>query len=184
MNIVKALFVVAFATALFVFVVWFISQFIKSEIALGLIGFSGAIVTASMQYRAAKDKETSSRLFKEKQEAYSELIELIMGLFQSTKKSDSSMPEDQVLQKLQSIKTRLIVWGSFDTIRTLDQMGHASTTDPAKMLSWLGDLLTFIRKDLGHKDPDKSGTEIAIGLIVADEREGLRNAIAELDRTK
>jgi hypothetical protein len=81
MNFWTSLAVVATAILLLVFFLWLLDQFIESDFALALLGFAGAIATASFQYRAVKDRETAARLFSEKQKVYTELTETIRTSF-------------------------------------------------------------------------------------------------------
>jgi hypothetical protein len=182
MNFWTSLAVVATAILLLVFFLWLLDQFIESDFALALLGFAGAIATASFQYRAVKDRETAARLFSEKQKVYTELTETIMDLFHSQGDPARRIAPEESVKRLQSIRTKLIVWGSFDTIRSLDQMGEIGlneqrTQDPTGGLVWLSRLIAHMRKDLGHKDPKGSVVEIALGLVVPKDRVKIREAL-------
>lgn len=184
MNPWRAIFIVLILLAMTIGALWLISQFIKSDVALGVIGFAGAIATASLQYRAAKEKEVASRLFSEKQKVYTELVTLIMKLFTSGSELAIGVPSEELVESLQGIRTKLIIWGSFDTVKSLDKMGEAGTTvtetaNPAEGLIWLAHLMTNIRKDLGHKDPKAAGIEMAVGVIKAEERQQVRDLISK-----
>jgi hypothetical protein len=182
-NIRTALTVVSALLVLGCAAIWFLSQFVKSDFALAILGIAGAIITASYQYRVAKNREAEARLFSEKQAVYTELTETIMEIFYSAKRdSEHSIGTVEMAQKFQLIRTKLLVWGSFDTFRSLDQLGEISldvqnTNDPTKILVWLGRLVGHMRKDLGHKDPKDSVREIALGLIVPEERVKIREAL-------
>jgi len=178
-NVWTALAVVSAVILLLGLSIWFLSYFIKSDLALALLGFACAITTASFQYRAAKDRETEARLFSEKQKVYTELTETIMEIFHSQKDPELHIGQGELIKKLQLIKTKLIVWGSFDTIRSFDQMGEIgpnvqNPNDPTSGLVWLSRLIANMRKDLGHKDPKALTTEIALGLIVPEDRVKIR----------
>ena len=182
MNLWKAVFIVFLLIVATIVALWIISQFIKSDIALGAIGFAGAIATASIQYRTAKEKEAASRLFSEKQKVYSELVTLIMNLFSKGSELAEGPPSDELVTKLQEIRTKLIIWGSYDTVRALDRMGEAGLeavedSNPAQGLVWLAELMTNVRKDLGHKDPKAAGIDMAVGMIKPDERAKIREMI-------
>ncbi|MDP6833377.1 MAG: hypothetical protein QF512_20665, partial [Alphaproteobacteria bacterium] len=161
---------------------WYLNNYVGAQFTIGVLGFAAAIITASIQYRSAKDKETDSRLFSEKQSIYTELMETMMGFIHQAKDPEWKFDEEEFVPRLQAIKTKLIVWGSFDTIRTLDKMGEieVKTDDPSHMLVWLGELMANIRKDLGHKDPNDAGIEIALGLIIPTDRAALRNTIMKV----
>jgi hypothetical protein len=178
LAVVSAIIVLACAA------IWFLSQFVESEFALAILGIAGAIITASYQYRVAKNREAEARLFSEKQAVYTDLIETIMDIFYNVKEgSKNGLSEDDISQKFRLIKTKLLVWGSFDMIRSLDQLGEVGLdvqdkSDPKSGLIWLSRLIGHMRKDLGHKDPKDSLTEIALGLIVPEERVKIREALA------
>lgn len=183
MNVWKALAVVAAAIVLFGVVIWTLDQFIDSELALAFLGFAGAIATASFQYRAAKDRETEARLFSEKQQVYTELTETIMGLFHGQKTPELRIDQDELVKKLQIIRTKLMVWGSFDTIRALDQIGelglHGQKPEDATAagVRSMSRLIWHMRKDLGHKDPKDATVEIALGVVVPEDRVKVREAL-------
>lgn len=184
MNVWTGLAVVAVAIVLLGVVIWILNQFIDSDLALALLGFAGAIATASFQYRAAKDRETEARLFSKKREVYTELTEAIMSLFHGQKTPELRIEQDELVKKLQVIRTKLIVWGSFDTIRSLDQIGEMGLeaqqiNNPAAGLVWLSRLISHMRKDLGHKDPKDSAVELALGLVVPEDRVKLREALRQ-----
>lgn len=182
-NIWTALAVVSAVIVLACAAIWFLSQFVKSDFALAILGFAGAIATASYQYRVAKNREAEARLFSEKQAIYTELTETIMEIFYSAKEdSEHRIGPEERAQKFRLIRTKLLVWGSFDTILSLDQMGEIGldvqkTNDPTTGLEWLSRLIAHMRKDLGHKDPKNSVMEIALGLIVPKERVKIREKL-------
>jgi hypothetical protein len=165
--------------------IWFLSQFVKSDFALAILGIAGAIITASYQYRVAKNREAEARLFSEKQAIYTELIETIMDIFYSVKEgSTHRLSDEEIARRLRLIKTKLLVWGSFDMIRLLDQLGEVGLdvqkeNDPTTGLIWLSRLIGHMRQDLGHRDPKDSLMEIALGLIVPEERVKIREALAQ-----
>lgn len=183
MNPWRALAIVALAVAIFLAALWVIDQFVQSELALGIIGGAAAIITASINYRAAKEKETESRLFSEKQKVYSELIEMIMGLFHNAKVGDEGQPNEELVERIKKVRTSLVIWGSFDTIKSLDAMGEAgmsvqNTGNPVEGLRWLGALMENIRRDLGHKDSNGSDIEIALGILVPKDRAKMREMLS------
>jgi hypothetical protein len=49
--------------------------------------------------------------------------------------------------------------------------------DPTPGLVWLSRLISHMRKDLGHKDPKDSTVEIALGLVVPEDRVKIREAL-------
>ena len=181
-DIRTALAVVSIIIVLVCAGIWFLSQFVKSDFALAILGFAGAIATASYQYRVAKNREAEARLFSEKQAVYTDLTETIMGLFHGQRTPELRMDQDELVKKLQIIRTKLLVWGSFETIRSFDQMGETGldvqkTNDPTAGLVWLSRLIARMRKDLGHKDPKDSILELALGLVVPEERLKFREAL-------
>jgi len=151
-----------------------IHHFANSDILVALLGLAGAIIVASMQYRWAKVKEAEARLFSEKQEVYTELISTIMGMFHNPafREPSGDLDQAQLVRKLQKIRTKLIVWGSAQTIITLDQMATLADEEGAldKGLQWLSAIFTAIRADLGHKDPPRAGLDIALGMLIPSDR--------------
>jgi hypothetical protein len=157
-------------------------RYTNSEFLLGVLGVAVAIITASVQYRAAKDKETQAHLFAQKQQVYTDLIETLMGLFHEKKSNPSPVEQGVLVKKLQQIRTKLLVWGSASTIQALDKMGEipsATEHTAATGTMWMSQLFTAIRKDLGHRDPPNAGDEIAIGMLIPADRETMRKALAK-----
>jgi hypothetical protein len=154
--------------------------FTESGFILGLLSVAGAIVIAAIQYRTAKDNETDARLFSQKQAAYSGLIGLIMRMFHEKRTNPTPAQQAALIKELQNIRTQLIIWGSSETILSLDRMGLI-TPDPSGMptdgIKWMAELFAAIRKDLGHKDPPDAAMEIALGMLKAPDRSSLRDAI-------
>lgn len=160
---------------------YFFVKTVDSKIALSVIGLAGAIITASLQYRHAKNRESEARLFNEKQAVYTELIALVSSIFQGVK-SKEPLSQEMIVSRLQDIKSKLFVWGSFATIHCLDNMGSLDTEEDERMraasgIRWLGELLAHIRKDLGHNDPPGSGLEMALGMIVIHDRAKIREML-------
>lgn len=161
---------------------WFVIQFTDSSFVLGVIGAVVAIMTAAFQYRAAKDRETDARLFSQKQEAYSELIETVMGLFGGVKGKSSKLSEAQLADKLQSIKIKLLIWGSYETLSALSRAAELGTKSDetsldvaARGTEWLSELFEGIRSDLGHKDPTGAGLELALSILNEPDKTSVRN---------
>ncbi|MBI1385434.1 MAG: hypothetical protein GC150_11035 [Rhizobiales bacterium] len=168
---------VALLLAAIVVVHWFAG----SQIVLSAISLATAIIVASIQYKSAKDKETDARLFTQKQAVYTELMDTIMRLFHDRKVELSEGEQAELARKFQTIRTKLIIWGSYDTIRHLDQMGTIADDledgDPTKGLLWLGNTFAAMRKDLGHRDPTNAGAELALGMLKPSDREKARAKI-------
>ncbi|NWG52866.1 MAG: hypothetical protein HXY28_04025 [Hydrogenophilaceae bacterium] len=158
-------------------------RFTDPQFVLGVFGIAVAIITASFQYRAAKDKETDARLFSEKQAVYSDLIGTLMGLFHEKKINPTPDEQTALVKKLQAIRTKLLVWGSAETIAMLDKMGELPAAEPeqapAHMTRWMGALFAAIRKDLGHKDPPAASLEMALGMLIPADRGRLRQQLAK-----
>lgn len=158
-----------------------VHRFTGSQIVVGAISLATAIIVASIQYKSAKDKETEARLFSQKQAVYTELMDTIMGLFHDRKSEPSERAQVELTKKLQTIRTKLIIWGSYDTIRHLDQMGTIGDDieggDPTMRLLWLGEIFAAIRKDLGHKDPTAAGAEFALGMLIPSDRDEIRSKV-------
>lgn len=156
-------------------------QFTDSNFTIGVLGAVAAIVTASLQYRAAKDRETDARLFSQKQEVYSKLIETVMGLFNQKGAPRTEQQQTKLVTTLQEIRTQLLIWGSFDTVFILDQastLGGDANKAPletaAEGTRWLSKLFASIRRDLGHKDTKQSSTELALGMLNEPDRSKVR----------
>ena len=154
-----------------------LSEKTGSQVAVAILGVAGALVGAAYQFRLAKEKEAEARLFSEKQKVYSELITTIFSLFQNFSPTD----ENEITRRLFHIRTSLIIWGSFETLKCLDALSVLDTEHERNPLKWgikkQAELFAAIRKDLGHKDPINAGLEIAIGIIKGDERDNVRSQI-------
>ena len=174
------LYLAAFAALIFVFV-WGLGLLVDARVVVAMLGLTGAVVVASFNYRAAKSKEVDARLFPEKEKVYSELTETIITLFLRAKNPTNAIPEDELVRRLHNIKAKLLVWGSFETLYCLDQMGIIAPEDegnPTVGIVWVGKMFSSMRKDLGHtKDPDNAGLEAALGLLVPEDREQMRQLI-------
>lgn len=172
-GLVCILVVLACATYALVFLI----EKTGSQVAVAILGVAGALVGAAYQFRLAKEKEAEARLFSEKQKVYSELITTISLLYQNFAPAD----ENDVARRLFDIRTSLIIWGSFETLRCLDALSLPDVEHEHNPLKWgikkQAELFAAIRKDLGHKDPSNAGLEIAIGIIKGDERDGVRSQI-------
>lgn len=181
LAVVPALFAAAFGILL-----WTLANFAQSGLAIALVGFAGAVVTAAFQYRAAKDKEVEARLFSEKQAIYTELTHTIMSFLQIDN-DQARTSQDETTRKLKEIRAKLIIWGSFDTLRTLDKMGEinddVSGDGLPSGLIWLGNILSHMRKDLGHRDPEGSAAEIALGFLIPSDRARLRDRLRRKSRS-
>lgn len=171
----------------------FLYKITESQIIIAVIGFSTAIVTASFQYRAAKDRETEARLFSDKRSVYVELIELIMGMFGKERADDSESDQASLVKKLQKIRTQLLIWGHADTVIMLDSLGsriptnegHDSTQNIAAIGTiWMGDMFKAIRRDLGHKDNHGAAIEMALGVLVEPDRTTIRKYLKSYKKLK
>jgi hypothetical protein len=148
----------------------------NAEFALGVGGICATLYGASYQFRVAKEREANSRLFAEKSKAYEGMINIVLSLFKSIKGMGPKTDNLKLAERLMDVRAKLIVWGAFDTIKALDQLGDVSgaASDPKKTIRILGDMYEAMRRDLGHSDPPGSGLEIALGNIHANERDQLR----------
>lgn len=157
-------------------------RFTNSEILLGILGGTVAIITAAFQYRAAKDNETAARLFQEKQAIYKELISIIMDQIKQKGRAKTTKEEAQLIDKMQDIRKNLIIWGSADTIRCLDRLSDRELKpeeiDAKDMITWFSELFSSVRKDLGHKDPPNAALEMALGILTAKDRAEIRAKFA------
>lgn len=162
---------------------WILGKIAESDIIVATLGFAGAVIVASIQYRLAKNREAEARLFSEKQKVYADLIQTIMDTFQDVKKPNARQGANNISEKLIKIKPKMIIWGSFGTIASLDRMGDlkdsSGDTDTLVVgLERLGDLIDNIRRDLGHtNDPENAGKEIALGFVTHSERPAVRARI-------
>ena len=136
---------------------------------------------AAYQFRLAKEKEAEARLFTEKQKVYSNLISTIFSIYQPEALKQKQPKDIEYARKFNEIRTSLIVWGSFETIKCLDSLSMSDAELQLDPLKWglkrQAALFAAIRKDLGHKDPDDAGLEIAIGAIKGAERAEVRTKI-------
>lgn len=154
-------------------------KYTDSQFVLGVFGFAAAIITASFQYRAAKDKETEARLFTQKQGVYSDLINMLMGMFHAKKTSLTDDEQAELISKLRQIRTQLLIWGSSATLLALDKMSALQEQSPLPIngTKWMSELFAAIRKDLGHRDPHGASLEMALGMLNEPDRSVLRAAI-------
>lgn len=156
----------------------------NTQFVLGVFGVGVAIITASINYRAAKEKEIDSRLFADKRTVYTELVGTVMGLFHEKKINPTEEEQKSLVKKLQGLRTQLLVWGSADTLQALDQMSGLQQPDtsglPIAGTRWLARLFSAIRTDLGHKDPPGAALEMALGMLNEPDRSNLRAAMAKL----
>lgn len=161
-----------FLLALIIISIGLLLTFIKSEITIGILGFTTAIVTASIQYRAAKDKESTSRLFSEKQKVYNELMEMIMRLFAGTKDPEHQYSEGELTLKALEVKSKLLTWASFETFTAFDKIGDRipDNAHDAYHLVLLANVIKSMRKDLGHKDQENASNIIALSFLTPEAR--------------
>jgi predicted tellurium resistance membrane protein TerC len=172
--------VVVMMAAMTAFVVA-VFKYTNSQFILGILGVAVAIITASFQYRAAKDKETESRLFSQKQAVYSELVGMTMNLFHEKKVDSNKDDQAEMVKNLQKIRTQLLIWGSAATLQALDALSgfKADSVAPTTPIIWLSGLFGAIRKDLGHKDPAGAALEMALGVLNEPDRSQVRAAISK-----
>lgn len=162
-----------------------IYAYTNSQFLLGILGIGAAIVTASVQYRAAKEKENDARLFAERRHVYTELMETLMNLFHQRKSNPTTEEQAELTRKLQELRTKLLIWGGAKTIKALDRMSEMPSTPeqlPIQGTLWLSDLYAAVRSDLGHNDPPEAAREMALGLLKSPDRALLREALAKLPR--
>lgn len=152
-----------------------------SQVVLGIFGLAGGLIGAAYQYRLAKEKEAEARLFNEKQKVYSNLISTFFSMYQPDSLRQQPIDHIELARQLSNIRTALIVWGSFETIKSLDRLSVPDADVEADPLKWglsrQGELLAAIRRDLGHKDPQEAGIEIALGIISGEERAEVRKKL-------
>jgi hypothetical protein len=154
----------------------------SAQIVLGVLGFSAAIITASMQYKSAKDRETESRLFSEKQPVYSKLVKLILNISENMQTDDGSAA-DELVKQFKDIRTELIIWGHHETILAFDDFAKLNPEGtPEEIVSEgikkIARLFSAIRSDLGHKDPDTAGRDLALGMLKPPDRERVAAILA------
>jgi hypothetical protein len=153
-----------------------------SQVVLGILGIAGGLVGAGYQYRLGKEKEADARLFTEKQTVYSNLISTIFSLYQSDALRRKPIDHVEFARQLNDIRTSLVVWGSFQTLKALDDLAVPDAEQQTDPLKWglmrQAALFSAIRSDLGHKDPPDAGLEIALGIIKGDERESVRRKLS------
>lgn len=158
--------------------------FSNPDVVVALIGLGGGIFGGLQQYRWAKEAEVNGRLFSEKQAVYAELITLIMSMFrpEALRSKNAQKTQAQLASELLGIRTKLIIWGSADTVRALDEastLADYSVVDVLERgLRWQERLFTAIRIDLGHTDPPGTGLEIALGLLTSEDRAKVRARLA------
>ncbi len=180
-HIVLGLVCVLVAVGCTAYAIVFIYEKTGSQVVVTILGIAGALVGAAYQFRLAKEKEAEARLFTEKQKVYSNLISTIFSIYQPEALKQKQPKDIEYARKFNEIRTSLIVWGSFETIKCLDSLSISDAELQLDPLKWglkrQAALFAAIRKDLGHKDPDDAGLEIAIGAIKGDEREEVRTKV-------
>lgn len=159
-------------------------HFTDSQFVLSVFGIAVAVITASINYRAAKNKETNARLFADKREVYVDLVQTVMNLLHERKANPTVEEQAALVKKFQTLRTQLLVWGSAATVLALDKMGEMEAkpeSAPANMTVWMAQLFAAIRKDLGHEDTPEESVELALGMLIPKDRAVVR---AELKKNK
>jgi hypothetical protein len=166
--------------AAFGFILIVIQKVTGSDFVLGVLGFAVATITASIQYNAAKTKEAEARLFLQKQEIYSELVETIMNLMNQSKVGIAT-DTDELGEKFRKIRTKLLIWGSEATLTAFDGLSTKLTKNDgtpeeitARGTLVLKGLFGSIRRDLGHKDSIGADLEFALGILNEPDRSNVR----------
>ncbi len=160
------------------FVVWLLWVFVVNinaadpSVKAGLIGLLGVFSAALVTNYQTKKREISARHFGEKRESYLHIIDLIFDITKATK-TNLSLPDDELVQKVMLFKKALIVWGNSDIIEAWNNFEIISEDDvtPEKMLQEMEKILKLIRKDLGHDDSNmKFGSLWGLMLIAKDKK--------------
>ena len=136
----------------------------------GVIGFIGVIAVALYTHYQTKKREISARHFSDKREGYVKFVDLFFDLTQSAK-TNSKMPQKELVEKLLRFKKALIIWGGPEILGLWNSF-EANANDkqsPDEMMRVFEDILRAIRRDLGHDDSAlPHGSLVALILVAED----------------
>ena len=116
--------------------------------------FTGLVVIYG--YSETKKRETATRHFIGKKDAYEAFIEFLLDVIYAHKENNSlpkeGLSREEVLLKIRKFKHLLITWGGTDIINAYNNYVIKTSLDITDEERYLltDDLLHAIRKDLGH----------------------------------
>ena len=143
-----------------------------ASVKAALIGFSGVILAAVAAHHQTKKREINARLFADKREGYSHVIDLIFDLLRATKKKQE-LSSEELLEKMLLFKKALIIWGGPKAITAWNEfeMGSGRAESDKETFQRMEKILRAIREDLGHDDMTLAAGSLLALLIVPEDKE-------------
>ena len=103
----------------------------------------------------ASKREIAARQFAKKSEAYEEIMRTLGSLMSSSRKGEA-IDENQLLEQLSEIIPKLMVWAGPEVLNAWKRLSTPSDT-PLGPVAAAGNLITALRKELGHSDDSSLG---------------------------
>nr|WP_070959548.1 hypothetical protein [Hyphomonas sp. Mor2] len=155
-------------------------KFTSTEFVLGVAGIGSTIAVASYQYRRAKEREVSGRLFESKSAIYEGIADLVKDLILSDRDQERALSEKEMTRRLMTYRAKMIVWSSYETIEAYDRLSQSPPPSTVDMFVAMAQLYECMRKDLGHSDEPGVGMNIMLGNITdANSFEELKQKLEE-----
>lgn len=165
------------AAAIMIFMLFllyvFISNLLKADanVIASIIGLFGIVTAALVTNYKTKEREISARLFNNKREGYTELINLIFDLMQS-EKTKQRMPHVELVSKMTAFKKSLMIWGGSEVIKVWNsyELKSQKQMSPEDTMREFDIILRAIRKDLGHDDGALASGNLAALILVPEDK--------------
>lgn len=119
----------------------------------GAVSILGVVISSIVAKIIEYRQNTKRYLYEKKEEPYSEFIEMVYKIQQSSK-DNKEYSEKEMIDDILSFSKKLTLWGSSEVIKkwlTFRMISQENNGNPTENLFILEDIIFEIRKDMGQK---------------------------------
>ncbi len=124
-------------------------------------------------------REIAGRQFAKKAEAYEEIISEIASLMRSSRREED-VDQDALLERLETIIPKMMIWAGPEVLKAWQKLASPSDSPMGPIFAG-GELITALRKELGHSDDASLGPLGAFSTILNADARAEMNAISAPD---
>jgi predicted DNA-binding ribbon-helix-helix protein len=143
-----------------------------SPFLAALLGLVGLLYRHERERREAVEHQLSEHKYK----AYVELLEIFFDLMKSIK-ADRKIPQAKLTNRMIDASKDLMVYGSDEVVAIYQQWLKDAREGKPGGLTWFGDLVVAIRRDMGHTKTKITSDQILRQLITDYDQAKLQGLI-------
>jgi len=136
---------------------YFIYLLVISSDQTRLAVLTAAVSVGTLVYTQNRNtkREIESRQFSKKAEAYEEVISSMAFLMDASRRGEE-VDQNQLMNRLAAVVPKMMIWAGPPVLQAWERLSTPSD-DPLKAVTDGADLITALRRELGHTDDSSLG---------------------------